>query len=178
MTPEIELPRVSFRPASLALPGSELGVQLYGEPVPKVLRYNVALVNGNEGGRVTEADPDTGKDVVGRIFVQPFGNTGLRAIEKLGIGVGASAGIHRGSPESPLTPLLRTYGGKTWFALRGGPPTPVLAEGEVTRVVPHFVWSAGPVGCLRRLDARDLRVRRLDAAHRRPQRERNGGAHG
>ena len=151
LTPETELPWVSYSPASLALPAADVGIQVYGELPKALVRYNLALVDGATAGATSGKEDDTPKDVVGRVLLSPFATTGVAALAELGLGMGASTGIHHGTRETPLTPVLRTYGRRTWFEFRGpapvetpGMPAAALADGKVIRLVPHVTYSVGP----------------------------------
>jgi phosphate-selective porin OprO/OprP len=132
LTRGIDLPFVSTSVAALLLPARDTGIQILGD-VGDALSYNLAIVNGGVAGAPAGTDADTGKDVVGRVFVRP--------LHKLGLGIGASAGKHSGTMTSPELPGFASYGGLPVFAYR---PT-ALADGWTLRVAPHATWGAGPV---------------------------------
>lgn len=117
-----------------------LGTLLDGQ-----LRYNLALTDGAVAGTLLESDVDSSKDLVARVYAMPLAGTSWSAIRNLGIGVGASVGNHRGTPTAPNVPTLRTYGGQTFFAYRNSPMDTSVADGLVTRIVPHATWSWGPM---------------------------------
>ncbi|WP_394831191.1 hypothetical protein LVJ94_32240 [Pendulispora rubella] len=125
LTPGIWLPFVSTTLASVLLPSRNTGIQLYGEAIPGVLKYNVALTDG----------------VTARIFARPFSESVVAPLAKLGMGVGASYAHRSGLLASPDLPVLRTYGGRTFFAYDDG----AAADGGSWRVVPHLTWAWGPV---------------------------------
>jgi hypothetical protein len=147
LTPGISLPFVSPAFASFLLPSSDIGVQAYGTIAGDVLRYNVALTNGAYAGTLSEVDVDSQRDVIARAFARPFVHTELAPIRKLGIGVGASYGVHTGTTENPELPILRTYGGQTFFSYRNDktPAGTAIAAGSIYRLVPHATWAWGPV---------------------------------
>ena len=147
ITPKLQLPWISVSPASFLLPVRETGLELQGDLGPGLVTYNVALSNGSFAGPVTDNDVDSGKDVIGRIYSHPFHATGIAALAQLGVGFGASYGIHRGTQATPETPALRTYGNAVFFAFRndGTPAGTVLADGGVTRLVPHLTYAYGPL---------------------------------
>ena len=146
-TPKIQLPWISVSPASFLLPVRETGIELLGELDHGLVAYNVALSNGSYAGPITDNDVDTGKDVIVRVYSHPFHASGIAALEQLGIGLGASTGIHRGTLANPETPVLRTYGNAVFFAFAsdGTPTGTVKADGSVTRVVPHLTYAYGPM---------------------------------
>ena len=140
LTPLISLPFVNTGFASFLLPNRDTGVQVLGEVADGKVTYNLTLVNGAYAGVMSETDVDSNKDVIGRIFVRPFRETKLAALRKLGFGLGGSYGSHIGTADTSALPVLRTYGGQTFFAYR----TTTRANGEIARVVPHATWGWGP----------------------------------
>ena len=147
LTPKFFLPWISTGPSSFLLPVRELGAQVYGDFGHGILQYNAALVNGSYAGAITDNDFDSYKDVMGRVFAHPFKTTAIAPLVKLGLGIGASAGDRVGSPGTPQTPVLRTYGNVPFFSYKndGTPAGTVVARGEVARIAPHLTWAWGPV---------------------------------
>lgn len=147
LTPGIALPFVSTSFASVLLPSRDTGVQIHGEIGGGLLKYNLALTIGAAAGFLAESDVDSDKDVVGRAYLRPFLRAGIAPLRELGIGVGASYGVHTGTVDSPLLPVLRTYGGLPFFAYRNDKTRAgtVVAGGPAARLVPHLTWSFGPV---------------------------------
>jgi phosphate-selective porin OprO and OprP len=144
LTPPLALPFVSTGFASVLLPTRDVGVEVLGDIGHGVIRYNLAVTNGAVAGTLAESDLDSAKDAVGRIFVMPF-RGGWAPIEKLGVGFGASTGEHRGVTSAPNLPILRTYGNQVFFSYRADTSGTALADGRVTRLVPHATWAWGPV---------------------------------
>jgi hypothetical protein len=138
LTPPLSLPFIGVSASSLLLPSADTGAQLHG--VSSWVDWNLAVVNGAVAGGSGDADLDSGKDVVARVFVRPLGPG---AGDALGVGLGASWGRHRGTAAAPGTTALRTYGGQTFFAFRGAPDG--AADGDLVRLVPHAIAVIGPV---------------------------------
>ncbi len=113
-----------------------------------ILAYQVGVFNGvpdlaNGGDDLSDA-----KDFAARVFVQPFKNGTLRG---LGVGVGASTGIERGTPASTGLPQYRTPGQQVMFRYRTDAATPannVYANGKRARVSPQAYFYTGPLGFL------------------------------
>jgi phosphate-selective porin OprO/OprP len=145
LTPPLALPFVSTGFASMLLPTRDVGVEVLGDIGDGAIGYNLAVTNGAIAGTLEESDLDAGKDAVGRIFVRPFRGGCWAPIEKLGVGFGASTGEHRGVTSAPNLPILRTYGNQVFFSYRADPGGTALADGRVTRLVPHATWAWGPV---------------------------------
>ncbi len=78
--------------------------------------YDLPLTNGAAAAGSGDDDVDSEKDLVARAFVRPFAQTGIEPLEKLGVGVGASAGEHTGTPQAPQLMTLATSGGLTFFS--------------------------------------------------------------
>lgn len=122
-------------------------MQVSGTLLDGLLRYNLALTDGAVAGTLIESDVDSAKDLVARVFAKPLARTCWSGVKDLGIGIGVSVGDHEGTANNPNLPVLRTYGGQTFFAYRndGTPTGTSVANGLVTRLVPHATWSWGPV---------------------------------
>lgn len=160
LTTPLNLPFVGTSFASVLLPSADVGLQLFGTVGQGMLAYNLALTNGAVAGTPLEGDIDSSKDLVGRVFVRPFQATEIAPLASLGLGVGASTGRHTARTAAPALPVLRTYGGQTFFAYRsdGTPDGTAIANGRVTRIVPHATWSWGPVAAYADLVRVDERV--------------------
>ena len=120
-------------------------MQLLGSFAGGAIAYNLALANGAVAGILGDGDIDSGKDLIARIFAHPLRNVGPEALRQLGLGIGASTGIHRGTVDIPQTPILLTYGGQPFFSFRRAPGDVAVASGRVDRLVPHATWSWGPI---------------------------------
>jgi len=147
LTPGTNLPFISTAVASLLLPSRDTGVQVYGNFANGMINYNLAVTNGAVAGSFGESDFDSGKDLVGRIFARPFLTTGPGFLRQLGMGVGASTGVHRGTLDNPQVPAFLTYGGQLFFSFRRDRASGdvAVASGRVERLAPHATWSWGPL---------------------------------
>ena len=147
-TTGIFFPLVSASLPSALLASGDIGAQAWGRIDDGLVEYNLALVNGATAGNASAAlDADSGKDVVARLFVQPFLETGWAKLRYLGLGIGASDGVHRGTLTTPELPRLASWGGVTYLAYKndGTVPGTALATGASARLVPQLTWHAGPV---------------------------------
>jgi phosphate-selective porin OprO/OprP len=134
-------------PTSL-VPNRDVGVQLSGDLSGARLSYAVGAFNGVPDGGNLDGDVATGKDVVGRLFIRPFGATPTGV--DLGFGVAGSTGTEQGSLAAPALGSYRTPGQLALFRYRGDgtAANTVLAQGRRTRVSPQGYFYAGPVGFL------------------------------
>ena len=129
------------------VPNRDVGVQLHGKLWGNTLAYQVGYFNGVEDGGSGDIEvSDDGKDVAARLFVQPFDQTSVEPLKKLGLGIAATHGQHEGA--------LRNYGTsgqQTWFRWRTGTGASaatanVLADGDTTRIAPQAYYYWGPFG--------------------------------
>jgi phosphate-selective porin OprO/OprP len=127
--------------ASSLVPNRDVGVAVQGDLNLKVY-YAGGVFNGVPDGAssTTDADTNHGKDLAGRIVVQPFRTTGAgatRPLNGLGFQVGGSVGKQTGT-----LPTFRTSIGQTYFTYAAG----VIADGTRTRVSPAVFYYYKALG--------------------------------
>lgn len=127
--------------ASSLVPNRDIGVQVQGELASNRVFYAGAVVNGIPDGTssTTELDTNSGKDLAGRVVVQPWRSTKQpqSALSGLGFQVGGSAGTQTGA-----LPTFRTSVQQTYFSYAAT----VTASGPRHRVSPavfYFYRSFG-----------------------------------
>lgn len=147
------------------VPNRDAGVQLHGVLGGGALEYAAGVFNGTLDGGNQDVDAADGKDVVGRVFVQPFVRT-EGPLRGLGLGVAASTGTQEGSNAAPLLPSFRTSGREIFARFRtdGTAPNTAVADGRRTRLAPQGYWYLGPVGVLGEYTISRQRVRRAEEA--------------
>jgi phosphate-selective porin OprO/OprP len=147
------------------VPNRDVGVQLHGAVGGGVLEYAAGVFNGTLDGGNQDVDASDGKDVVGRVFVQPFSRTG-GPLRGLGVGVAASTGAQAGTAAAPQLPSFRTSGREIFARYRtdGTVAGTALADGRRTRLAPQGYWYLGPVGVLGEYTVSRQRVRRAEAS--------------
>lgn len=127
--------------ASSLVPNRDIGVQVQGDVAGGLLSYAGGVFNGIPDGTSSSTDVDTngGKDVAGRLRVQPFRSTTSPGgpLAGLGFHVGGSIGRQAG----PL-PAFRTSVGQTYFSYAAD----VAAAGGRRRVSPTLFYYRGPFG--------------------------------
>ena len=128
-------------PTSIA-PNRDIGLQLGGDVGPAT--YALAVFNGVVDGGSGDADANDDKDVVGRLFIQPFRSNPTHSFAGLGFGIAGSYGNQAGSATSSALPSYRTPGQQTFFAYRTG----VFADGRRTRLGPQAHLYTGRFGLL------------------------------
>src|SRR5262249_25944612 len=96
------------------VPNRDLGIMLQGVIREGLVNYQLAWMNGVTDGAAS-ADVDTGddKDLIARIFLNPFQDTGIEPLQGLGLGFATSYGHEEGNPGS-----FKTSGQQTFFAFR------------------------------------------------------------
>jgi len=136
-------------PTSLA-PNRDVGAQLFGDLSEGVVSYAVGVFNGVSDGGSSVSDSDDGKDVVGRLFLTPFKNSDLDALEGLSVGFAASYGDEKGNTTSSGLAGYRSPGQASVFNYRSSTNEAdnVIADGRRTRYSPQFTYYYGPLGLL------------------------------
>jgi phosphate-selective porin OprO and OprP len=119
------------------VPRRDIGVQVHGDFLGGTLVYAAGYFNGAGDGVNGNNDDNDKKDLVGRIFIQPFQPTFLPAVRKLGVGIAATRGTHVGGflpyRTSVATPFFRYAEG-------------VAAGGTHRRLAPQAHYYVGPFG--------------------------------
>lgn len=139
-------------------PNRDIGLQLFGDLFDRTVSYAIGIFNGVSDGGSSDGDNNDQKDIVGRIFVQPFKKGEIGLLEGLGIGVAASRGDRDGSISgttiTSYLPSYKTPGQQTFFSYRSSSTAPttantVLADGNNKRFSPqaYYYWhSLGLLG--------------------------------
>jgi hypothetical protein len=151
---------VPFVERSLAnnlAPNRDIGIQLFGDVAQGALSYALGVYNGVPDGGSGDADTNDDKDVVARVFAQPFRNRGGSALQGLGLGLAVTSGRQK---EALSGVNLRTASRSSFFRYADG----TTADGERTRLAPQFYFYNGPVGFLGEYITSRQRVRRGDVA--------------
>ncbi len=121
--------------ASSLVPNRDIGVAVQGDLAGNKVFYAAGVYNGIPDGTSTTTDVDTnnGKDLAGRIVVNPFRDPKrpTRALNGLGFQVGGSTGKQSGA-----LPAFRTSVGQTYFSYVTG----AAASGTRTRVTPAVFY--------------------------------------
>ncbi len=142
-------------PTNLA-PTRDFGVMLYGNPLPDVLEYQLGLFNGTPDLGNTDGDSDDKKDVVARVFTQPFRNADTVALQGLGFGLAGSYGARNGSASNTILGTYKTPGQQDFFRYRSD----TYADGTHWRLFPQATWYYGSVGVLGEYAVSDQAVSR------------------
>jgi phosphate-selective porin OprO/OprP len=121
------------------VPNRDVGLQVHGELARGAIAYQAAILNGVPDGGVADADLNDAKDLVGRVFLQPWRNRGSSALKGLGFGVAATTGTASGP--------LRPYVSVSQVPIVVYPAT-VSADGDRRRWSPQASFFLGPVGLL------------------------------
>jgi phosphate-selective porin OprO/OprP len=136
--------------ATALVPNRDVGVQLWGEVAGGAVSWAAGVFDGVPDGGSADGDTENGKDVAGRLFLEPFRRSGVGALEGLGVGVAATRGTQSASASATSLASYRTPAQLAFFGYRsdGTPEGTALASGLRTRVVPQGWYYAGPVGVL------------------------------
>ncbi len=137
-------------PTALA-PNRDLGLQVHGELAGGVVGYAAGVFNGVPDGGSVDTDVNDGKDLAGRLWLQPGKRGKSKALKNLGLGFA----VTHGNQDGPL-PSYKTGGQLTFFSYASG----ATAYGSRTRLSPQASWSYGPVGLIGEWVSSEQEVRR------------------
>ena len=115
------------------VPNRDDGIQLFGTALSGALEYQLGVFNGASDGVNLNNDLDNKKDIAGRVFVQPFANSDLVALQGFGIGWAGSDGEHLGNVTNTQLPSYKTPGQQTFFKYNAN----VFSNGKLTRSNPQ-----------------------------------------
>lgn len=145
-------------PTQLA-PNRDLGVLLFGDLLDKRIGWSLGAFDGGVDNSLTDTDNNDSKEVVGRIFAQPFATLQNDWLNTLLIGGAVTWGEQNGTEASPQTPSWKTPGQNTFYSFRNAEkakdvngaavtlPNPV-ANGARLRWTAHAWWTGGPLALL------------------------------
>jgi phosphate-selective porin OprO/OprP len=131
------------------VPNRDVGVQLAGDLAHARLQYAVGVFNGVPDGGSGDSDTDDSKDVVARVFAQPFA-AGGGTLGDLGLGIAVTFGDQAGDVTAPGLPAFRTSGQLVFFSYRsdGTAAGTAVAAGGRTRISPQAFFYRGHLGIL------------------------------
>ena len=146
-----ELPFIERALPTALVPNRDVGVMVHGDLLAGNLAYAGGIFNGVPDGGSADSDAQDGKDLVARVFVQPFRTARDSRWQGLGAGIAVSYGVQHGSPTSTILPTFRTSGQQTLFTYLAQDTTgpAAFADGDHTRVSPQFHYyyrSYGVIG--------------------------------
>jgi phosphate-selective porin OprO/OprP len=141
----------------------DVGVELWGDIAGGVLNYAVGVFNGAPDNANPDIDTGAQKELIARVFLQPFKAPGLESAGNLGIGIAGSVGRRDGSATSTQLSPLRSIGQQQVFgylASTTDATATVFARGRHTRLNPELYYYIGPFGILSEIIWSQQRVQR------------------
>lgn len=140
------------------VPNRDVGVQLSGDVLNNTVNYAFGYFNGGaDGSNVADTDNNNDKDVIARVFVQPFKNSDTALVKGLGIGIAGSYG-HK---ESSTVPTYKSPGQATVFSYASG----VTADGANARLSPQFYYYYNSLGLLGEFVTSDQKLARVSGGN-------------
>jgi phosphate-selective porin OprO and OprP len=133
-------------------PNRDIGFQLFGDVLGETVSYNIGILNGLQDGATSIADTNKEKDIVGRIFIQPFKNSDVLSLRGFGFGIGATRGIRKDANGDLAK--YKTTGQATFFSYlstvtaNGATTSDVTADGLQTRFSPQLYYYYKSFGLL------------------------------
>jgi phosphate-selective porin OprO/OprP len=125
--------------ANNLVPNRDVGVQVHGELAHGIFGYQLALLDGVTDGGNIDGDTNDAKDLVGRLFLQPWRTKGSSPLRGLGFGIAGTTGTANGG--------LRGYTSVSQVSVFSYATT-VTASGTRRRWSPQASLFVGPVGVL------------------------------
>ena len=136
------------------VPNRDLGVEIGGDILGGTFGYAIGEFNGVTDGNSTDANtnPDADsndgkKDTEGRLFTQPFINSGISGLRGLGFGIAGTYVQAVGNATNTLLASYKTTGQNTFFNYRTG-TTGTFADGRRERWSPQAYYYVGSFGAL------------------------------
>jgi phosphate-selective porin OprO/OprP len=131
-------------------PNRDVGLMLHGDLRGGDLSYAAGVFNGVVDGGSGDVDDVDGRDVVARVFAQPFRRGENDRLKGLGFGAAASYGKQDGTLLVPGLPTYRTTGLQTFFRYRLDTTDPgsTIANGTRYRWSTQGHYYTGPIGVL------------------------------
>lgn len=117
-------------------PNRDVGFQLSGALDNETLNYSLGVFNGAVDNGTIDGDSQNDKDLVGRLWINPFKNRGPERLKGLGIGVAGSYGHREGSLQT-----YRSIGQASIFSYSS-----TTADGTQQRIVPQVSFYNGSLG--------------------------------
>ena len=133
------------------VPNRDVGIQIWADTLGGVLSYAAGIFDGAVDAGSVDVDSNSGKDLAGRVFLQPFRRADIGLLAGLGLGVAGSTGIQdRTTPATPGLAPIRSHILQTFFSYRssGAAAGTTLADGRRTRLSPQGYWYYGRLGLL------------------------------
>ena len=136
----------------------DVGAELWGDIANAAVHYEIAILNGNADGTITDIDDEHAKSYAGRLFLRPFQLGELRWLGDLGVGFAVETGNEKGS--SALTsgaatntwlPSFKSESQQSIFSYVSSTTDPTLTAFSFhrhTRWNPQLYYYVGPVGVL------------------------------
>ncbi|MGN6210581.1 OprO/OprP family phosphate-selective porin [Asticcacaulis sp.] len=126
------------------VPNRDVGYQVFGTLLDNAVEYQVGMFNGATDGVNLNNDLDNEKDVVYRVFAQPFLNSSVVFLQGFGIGYAGSDGKHLGNATDTQLGSYKTPGQQTFFKYGTG----VYSNGKETRSNPQAWFYLNNFGLL------------------------------
>jgi len=141
---------VEFAHPTSLTPNYDLGISLLGDFLEESYGYYVGVFNGAVDGTSRDVDLNDDKDLIGRVFAQPFKTGNIEPLRGLGVGFAAGWGKRFGDSANAELPSFKTAGQQTFFSYRsdGTAAGTVVADGTRFRLAPQGYFYSGPFGLL------------------------------
>jgi len=141
---------VEFAHPTSLTPNYDLGISLLGDFLEESYGYYIGVFNGAVDGASRDVDLNDDKDLIGRVFAQPFKNGSVEPLRGLGLGFAASWGKRFGDAANSELPTYKTEGQQTFYAYRSvADKASAVAYNATTKVVSNTTAVVGDSGTVR-----------------------------
>jgi phosphate-selective porin OprO/OprP len=140
----------------------DLGVVAYADLWGGLVHVAGGLLDGGPDNVNLDLDNNQGKDLAGRLWLQPFKRTAW--LGALGVGASGSVGSHRGTASDSALGAFVTPGQTTFYSYLASGTDVVHADGTHRRFNPQLFYYVGPAGLLAEYSLTQQRVTRADSS--------------
>jgi len=126
------------------VPNRDVGYLAFGTLASGAVEYQIGALNGAADGVNFNNDLDNHKDLVYRVFTQPFAQTDFVWLQGLGVGYAGTDGNHTGDATNTQLPSYKTPGQQTFFKYASN----AVSNGKETRSNPEAWFYLNNFGLL------------------------------
>jgi phosphate-selective porin OprO/OprP len=130
------------------VPNRDVGAQVFGDLWGGVVSYAGGIFNGVPDGGSADVDTDNHREFEGRVFLSPFRQTRVAALQGFGLGLAGTSGREIGTASAPGVAAFKDSAQQTFFRYRsdGTAAGTTVAAGDHSRISPQANYYWGPFG--------------------------------
>ena len=145
-----DLSLVEFAHPTSLTPNYDIGFSLLGSFQEESYSYSIGIFNGAIDGTSRDLDANDDKDIIGKIFAEPFKTSSVDWAQHFGLGIAGSFGHKEGDVNSTETPTYKTKGQQTFFSFRSLADAPIkVVYDNITKISKNTNAVLGDTGTVR-----------------------------